>query len=652
MKFLKLALAVLSLATLGRADIGRWRGNSDHTQGFDSSTNQNTLSKRGYIPVSTETPVPEGDQWLAVLVDPWSPGPSLHVPSEAKPNDPAGRIAFFRKGATGTGGYSAYEFNYSIHDADGFSNGRYIQFQTSDSSVQDFEWVFTDADGMEHRLETNLGSTIFDGSTHKLALVWDYLGVFGTVDGQLDTCFWGVTMGTGTADATHYIDGFGILTAGGSSDEGTNLSVDDFKIGGDASDDARPCFVARGTIGGEPYFTGIFDSNDNSGFYALDIDNEVLVKFDYNGTFITQTDISTDAPNAYAGFQAPNGTIYITTNQDVAKYSSSLVFQSYLPLSHVNGTDGVTCDSGSNVYVSGYENSCSCGYIQKFSPTGISIWDIQSTDDNGGDTEGLAINQAAGAHGTIYACNPGDFQVRAFDMKTGATLFTFGGTEGTGDGEFEYPEQVAIGPGGQLAVTDWDGGDSARIQLFTPAGVFVSKFGVDGPAPGQLLGGSSFTFAKGARLFVTDGYEVNVDIFDCAFDAVTPSPTPSPTPFVGRAIVESTKISRSGQTIAMTAINYSRGNRAKIYGGETVRFANTGNDVLTVTFYNRNGGTNSTSTIPANGSVSMGPFVTRQWADGNGYLSWDYSGGSDSDNALVTVGVARLPVGEPDSQTR
>ena len=57
------------------------------------------------------------------------------------------------------------------------------------------------------------------------------------------------------------------------------------------------------------------------------------------------------------------------------------------------------------------------------------------------------------------------------------------GSEGTEPGEFRDPLGVAIGPSGDVYVTDTG---NNRIQRFRPAGAFVAAWGEGGNELGQL----------------------------------------------------------------------------------------------------------------------------------------------------------------------
>lgn len=57
--------------------------------------------------------------------------------------------------------------------------------------------------------------------------------------------------------------------------------------------------------------------------------------------------------------------------------------------------------------------------------------------------------------------------------------------------------------------------------------------------------------------------------------------------------------------------------------------------------------TNATVVVVSGTTAVLGPWKKSRWADGQGYLNWSASGMS-----TTTVTQYRLPIGEPDSQTR
>ena len=81
------------------------------------------------------------------------------------------------------------------------------------------------------------------------------------------------------------------------------------------------------------------------------------------------------------------------------------------------------------------------------------------------------------------------------------------GKTGTGDGEFNYPGGMAIGPNGRLYVADQT---NHRIQVLDLEGRFLTSWGKHGTKPGEFGGNSNVKSRAGGPNFIALDQEGNV----------------------------------------------------------------------------------------------------------------------------------------------
>lgn len=127
-------------------------------------------------------------------------------------------------------------------------------------------------------------------------------------------------------------------------------------------------------------------------------------------------------------------------------------------------------------------------------PTGLGVFD-----------EGVAV---ADTH---------EYRVTVFD-RCGTLVRTFG-RYGTGPGEFIYPTDVAVSPGGAWFVSEYGGND--RVQVFDAAGHVIRSIGSPGSEPGQFHRPQSLAFSlDGSVLWVADSGNHRIQGIDPATGAV------------------------------------------------------------------------------------------------------------------------------------
>lgn len=96
----------------------------------------------------------------------------------------------------------------------------------------------------------------------------------------------------------------------------------------------------------------------------------------------------------------------------------------------------------------------------------------------------------------------------------GKRLLTLGTPDQPGDGtdQFNKPTDVAVGPGGEIYVTDGYG--NARVMKFTPEGKFLKQWGKKGTGKGEFNLPHSICMDGKGRLYVGDRENNRVQVFD------------------------------------------------------------------------------------------------------------------------------------------
>lgn len=109
----------------------------------------------------------------------------------------------------------------------------------------------------------------------------------------------------------------------------------------------------------------------------------------------------------------------------------------------------------------------------------------------------------------LYLADTQNHIIRVFD-KDGKALFTIG-KRGNGDGEFNFPTNVALDRNGRLFVTD---SFNYRVQILDPDGKFLKKFGKLGDASGYFTRPKGIGVDSEGHVYVVDAAFNNFQIFD------------------------------------------------------------------------------------------------------------------------------------------
>ena len=168
-----------------------------------------------------------------------------------------------------------------------------------------------------------------------------------------------------------------------------------------------------------------------------------------------------------------------------------------------NCPEGVAVDAQGNILVSDYGNS----HIQKLSSTGKLL---QRVDKSG---NGLQFSHPSGiaVHPHTHKVNVSDAEHdRIQVLKIDLTNFSSFGIQGTREGEFNQPFDVAIDSLGRVYVVDHC---NHRIQIFSANGHYVQQFGRRGGGDSELNQPTSIAIDANDIVYVTEYGNNCVSIF-------------------------------------------------------------------------------------------------------------------------------------------
>lgn len=164
--------------------------------------------------------------------------------------------------------------------------------------------------------------------------------------------------------------------------------------------------------------------------------------------------------------------------------------------------DGIAVDSTGAVYVANTHRA----RVDKWNANGQFMMSFQAP-------YGQRVNDVAVDSGDrVYVVYGAEaiFGVGVYDTE-GNHLRDIGGGSGSGDGQFQWPQSVAIHPGGDVYVAD-TGND--RVQKFDAEGHFIAAWGEQGSDSGQFLSPYGIAASSDGRVYVSDRDNHRIQVFD------------------------------------------------------------------------------------------------------------------------------------------
>ncbi len=211
---------------------------------------------------------------------------------------------------------------------------------------------------------------------------------------------------------------------------------------------------------------------------------------------------------------------------------------------------GIAQDGSGNTFVSDSDHAC----IRKFDPQWRLLKSFASLGTGDGNLDGPE-SIAIGKNQKLYVVDKNNNRIQTFDLE-GNSLRNFG-TKGTSDGKFNEPSGVAIGGNDTVYVSDRQ---NNRVQAFTPEGVFLFKFGTPGSLDGQFAGpGKLSTSPINGNLAICDTGNNRVQTFDANGVFLNKTPIYSGDYYAARERLYNPSygdLIRSNQTTTPIDVNY------------------------------------------------------------------------------------------------
>ena len=187
------------------------------------------------------------------------------------------------------------------------------------------------------------------------------------------------------------------------------------------------------------------------------------------------------------------------------------------------GPVGIAVDAGGNIYVTDSGNHrvqvFNSSYVLQGSPwTGFTY------------PMGIALDGSGNAYVADYGGTnfPGTDQVQKW--TTGGTHSFNWGTQGTGNKQFEHPYGVAVGPCGNVFVSDTI---NENIQEFDTSGNYLGQLGAVNNTASVFNQIGGFAFDGSNNLYTVESISDRIQKFSpCGLNScpLTPAPTPTSTP--------------------------------------------------------------------------------------------------------------------------
>lgn len=298
----------------------------------------------------------------------------------------------------------------------------------------------------------------------------------------------------------------------------------------------------EGAGNGELKYPGGLAIDAHGDLWIADIGNHRVQELAENGTYVSQFGARGSAAGQFEWFNAgaapegglaldASGNIWVadTGNDRVKEFNEKGEFLTMLGSEGTgNGQlktpDDVALDAKGNIWVTDHGN----GRLEEWEPTTATVEGEAHTPSPGTTIEYNVPVSGTGAPHNMGASDVAKWGQKAEEAPEEATAIfppdspqgwpvqnpvTYSssfGSEGTGNGQFRDPEDVAIDSKGDLWVLDYL---NNRVEEFGEGGEYLTKFGSKGSGNGQISGANALATDSKGDVWVADTSNNRIEEF-------------------------------------------------------------------------------------------------------------------------------------------
>ena len=124
------------------------------------------------------------------------------------------------------------------------------------------------------------------------------------------------------------------------------------------------------------------------------------------------------------------------------------------------------------------------------------------------------MDVALGTDSSVYVADTDNNRIKRYNPS--GVLLGMWGSPGTGPGQFNSPQSLAVASDGSVYVADTF---NDRIQRFSPTGAFLGQWGTWGGGEGQFSHPSGISVGLDGRVYVSDTENNRIEVFGAEFSA-------------------------------------------------------------------------------------------------------------------------------------